>query len=90
MVITGSAIFIMPGTFDDVKKALEAFHEITYQAKSDSGTEIVVNMEVENPTELDRLCAKLKATIPHVVDITHIYMNVEEEVHKLIEQGGGE
>jgi nitrate reductase NapAB chaperone NapD len=83
MVITGSALFIEPGTFETVREKLKAFAQVTYHVCSDSGTELVVNIEADNHNALEELCTELKAEIPEIVDITHIYVNFEEEVEKL-------
>jgi len=82
VVITGSAILIEPGSDDEVLRALEGFPEVTFQVKSDSGTELVVNFESDDHETLEGICSRLKERIPQIIDITHIYVNFEEEVEK--------
>ncbi len=83
MVITGSGILVMPGAAKEVLKQLEAFPQVTLHAESDSGTELVVNLEAEDNEGLEQLCGELKARITSIVDIIHIYVNFEEEVEKM-------
>ncbi len=83
MVITGSGIFIEPGTDREVLESLKGFPEVTFQVKSESGTELVVNLEAENNHALEDLCVRLKENIPQIVDIGHMYVNFEEEVEKI-------
>ena len=83
MVITGSGILVMPGAAEEVLKQLEAFPQVTFHAESDSGTELVVNLEAEDNEKLEQLCGELKARITGIVDIIHIYVNFEEEVEKM-------
>ena len=83
MVITGSAILIEPGSDNIVLKGLEEFPAVTFHVKSESGTELVVNFEAEDHAALESLCAQLMAEIPQIVDITHVYVNFEEEVDKM-------
>ena len=82
MIITGSAILIQPGSDKEVVLALEGFPEVTFQVKSESGTELVVNFEADDHEALEGICEKLKERIPQIIDITHIYVNFEEEVEK--------
>lgn len=84
MVITGSALFIEPGSYESVLKQLEEFPEVTYQVVSATGTELVVNLEVESQGELEDLCDRLKSRIAEILDITHMYINFEDEVDKII------
>lgn len=84
MVITGSAILIEPGSDDEVLRALEGFPEVTFQVKSEAGTELVVNFEADDNEALEGICEKLKDRIPQIIDITHIYVNFEEEVEKAL------
>ena len=84
MVITGSVILINPGSDRTVLQALEGFPEVTFQVKSESGTEVVVNFETDDPQALEDLCEKLKERIHPIIDITHIYVNFEEEVEKAL------
>ena len=84
MVITGSVILIEPDSDREVLQALEGFPEVTFQVKSESGTELVVNFEADDNEALESICEKLKARIPKIIDITHIYVNFEEEVEKAL------
>ena len=84
MVITGSAILIEPGTDEEVLRALEDFSEVTFQVKSESGTELVVNFEARDQAALEEICERLKERIHPIIDITHIYVNFEEEVEKVL------
>ncbi|MBI5249728.1 MAG: hypothetical protein HY912_09550 [Desulfomonile tiedjei] len=85
MVITGSALFIEPGSYETVLERLREFPQVTYRVASDSQTELVINLEAENQGELEDLCGRLKKAIPEIVDITHLYVNFEEEVEKMLE-----
>jgi len=80
MIITGSALFIEPGTEKPVLEALARFPEVTFQAKSDSGSELVVNLEAGDHQALDLLCARLSEAIPQIVDITHLYVHFGDEI----------
>jgi nitrate reductase NapAB chaperone NapD len=84
MIITGSALFVQPGTHDRVIEKLRQFPEVTFQAKSESGSELVVNLEAGDQGALEVLCNALKDTIPEIIDVTHIYVNFEEEVEKML------
>jgi len=84
MIITGSVILIEQDSDREVLQALEGFPEVTFQVKSGSGTELVVNFEADDNEALESICAKLKDRIPQIVDITHIYVNFEEEVEKAL------
>ncbi len=85
MVITGSALFIEPGTHERVVEKLRQFPEVTFQAKSDSQTELVVNLEANDQGALELLCSSLKDRIPEIIDVNHIYVNFEEEVEKMMD-----
>ncbi|AFM26765.1 chaperone NapD [Desulfomonile tiedjei] len=84
MVITGSALFIEPGSYESVLKQLEEFPQVTVQAVSDLRTELVVNLEAESQGELEDLCDRLKSQIVEILDITHMYINFEDEVEKIV------
>ena len=84
MIITGSVILIEPDSDREVLQALEGFPEVTFQVKSEPGTELVVNFESRDHEALEGICGKLKEQIPQIIDITHIYVNFEEEVEKAL------
>jgi len=84
VIITGSAILIEPGSDDEVLRALEGFPEVTFQVKSESGAELVVNFEADDHEALGGICERLKEQSPQIIDITHIYVNFEEEVEKAL------
>ncbi|MEW6347893.1 MAG: hypothetical protein AB1646_02430 [Thermodesulfobacteriota bacterium] len=84
MIITGSAILVRSGSSQGVIEALEAVPEVTIQARSDSGTELIVNLEADDSTALDDLCARLKRSIPAIVDISHVSVHFEDEVERMI------
>ena len=73
---------IEPGSDEEVLRALEGFRQVTFQVKNESGTELVVNFEADDLEALEGICERLKGEIPQIVDITHIYVNFEEEVEK--------
>jgi nitrate reductase NapAB chaperone NapD len=83
MVITGSAIIIQPGSDAEVLERLKQFPEVTFHVKSESGTELVVNLEAKDHDALERLCSTLKESIPEIIEIAHVYMNFEEEIEKI-------
>ncbi len=83
MIITGSALFVEPGTRDKVIKQIKKYPEITYHVSSESGTELIVNFETESQADLEILCSRLRHEIPEIIDIGHVYVNFEEEVEKL-------
>ncbi len=83
MIITGSALMIKPGSDAAVLERLQQFTEVTFHVKSASGTELVVNLEAEDHDSLERLCSRLKETIPEIIEIAHVYMNFEEEIEKI-------
>ncbi|MBM4328235.1 MAG: hypothetical protein FJ118_13855 [Deltaproteobacteria bacterium] len=80
MVITGSVLFIEPGSEKPVLEALARFPEVTFQARSHSGSQLVVNLEAEDHHALDLLCARLAESIPQIVDITHLQVHFEDEI----------
>ena len=84
MVITGSVILIEPDSDREVVQSLEGFPEVTFQVKSESGTELVVNCEARDHEALEGLCERLRAQIHQIIDITHIYVNFDEEVEKTL------
>jgi nitrate reductase NapAB chaperone NapD len=84
VIITGSAILIEPGSDEEVLRALKAFPEVTFQVKSESGNELVVNFEADDPEALEDVCERMKERIPKIIDITHLYVDFEEEVEKTL------
>ncbi len=84
MVITGSALFIEPGSDRHVIERLKELSRVTYHVRSESGTELVVNLEAEDHAGLELLCSELKEHIPEIVEIAHLYVNFEEEVEKIL------
>jgi len=90
VIITGSVLVVDPDSEKEVLQALEAFPEVTFQVKSESGTELVVNLEVQDQSALDRVCGRLKESIPQIIDISHIYVNFEEEVEEMLSKEGKE
>jgi nitrate reductase NapAB chaperone NapD len=89
MVITGSAIFVLPGTERKVLGLLEKFPQVTFQVKSESGTELVVNLEAEDQDDLESLCRRIKDEIPDIMEINHVYVHFEEEVEKMVSRRNG-
>ena len=83
MVITGSALLINPGSDEAVLEKLKDFPQVTFHVKSESSTELVVNLEADDHGALDQLCDSLRRAIPEIVDIAHIYVNFEEEIEKI-------
>ncbi|MBI4965405.1 MAG: chaperone NapD [Desulfomonile tiedjei] len=83
MVITGSALLIKPGSHETVLERLKDFPEVTFHVKSQSGLELVVNLEAEDHEALEQLCYRLRESIPEIVDIAHVYVNFEEEIEKI-------
>jgi nitrate reductase NapAB chaperone NapD len=83
VIITGTALFIEPGSDRTVIQQLKQFPEVTFHVQSESGTELVVNLEAEDLEGLESLCSNLKRVISEIVDITHIYINFEEEIEKI-------
>jgi len=83
MIITGSAFLIRPGSLPTVLDKLKTFSGVTFHANSESETELVMTLEAEDHHALDALCCNLTETIPEIVNITHIYVNFEEEVAKI-------
>ena len=80
MIITGSALLIEAGSTDTVLEGLKGFPEVTFHVQSEEGTELVVNLEAEDSAALERLCQALRERIPDIVDISHIYVNFDEEI----------
>jgi nitrate reductase NapAB chaperone NapD len=80
MIITGSAFLIRPGSFPTVREKLEAFSEVTVHANSESQTELVVTLEAEDHHGLEALCVKLTETVPEILNVTHVYVNFEDEI----------
>ena len=83
MIITGSALFITPGSYEAVRERLETFHGVTFYAASESGTELVITMEAQDHEDLERLCRDIQKHIPEVVEIAHLSINFEEEIEKM-------
>ena len=83
MIVTGSALFTDAGMWEAVVNRLNEFPEVTYQARSDSGTELIVNFEADDHAALEALCDRLKQAIPQIVEIAHMYINFEEEIEKI-------
>lgn len=83
MVITGSAIFVQPGSDQRVIKRLSSYPGVTYQVQSETGTELVVNLEAEDLDALETLVLRLKHDIPEILDIAHACVNFEEEIEKI-------
>jgi nitrate reductase NapAB chaperone NapD len=82
MVITGSVIGIKPGSYAEIENGLKRFPDVTLQAVSPSGCELVVNFEAESIGLLEDLCDRIKSSFPEVIDISHVYVNMEDEVEK--------
>ena len=82
MVITGSALLIQPDSLETVLDKLKKFSGVTYYVSSDAKTELVVTLEAEDHHALDQLCSELTQNIPEILNITHVYVNFEEEVEK--------
>jgi nitrate reductase NapAB chaperone NapD len=85
MIITGSAIMVRSGTDKSVERKLEAFPQVTFHGKSNSGTDLIVNFECGDQEELESLCRTIRDSIPEIVDIGHIYVNFEDEIEKMKE-----
>ena len=83
MVITGSAIFVSPNDSGHVLSRLREFKPVTFQVASKDGSELIVNFEAENQSELETFCKHLRDQIPEIIDIGHIYINFEEEIEAL-------
>jgi nitrate reductase NapAB chaperone NapD len=84
MVITGSGILVEPGSAEEVIARIGNLPGVTFQASSESGSELVVNFEAETLSELERFCLELKANTPGILDIVHLYVNFEEEVQEIL------
>lgn len=82
MIITGSALLIRLGSTEAVIARLSEFPEVTYHACSPNGTELVVNFEAESGDHLSGLCENLKRMVPEIMDISHLYVNFEDEIDK--------
>ncbi len=80
MIITGSVLLVAPGTNCSVVEALQGFPNVTAHAQSESGSEIVITIEAEDHDFLERLCQELRETITEIIEISHVYMNFEEEI----------
>lgn len=87
MIITGSALFIEPNSSDAVLEKIGRFPAVTFQVMSESGKELVVNLEAEDHGALENLCRELRTEIPEILEIAHIYVNFEEEVEKMAATG---
>jgi len=83
MIITGSVLFVRPGDDGKALLALEKFPAVTFHVRSESGTELVVNLEAEDHGELEDLCKQLQEQIPEILEIGHLYVNFEEEIEKM-------
>ena len=83
MVITGSAILVEPGTGELVAECLKEYPQVTYHVQSESGTELIVNLEAEDFDDLEKLSFELKEEISAIVEVAHIYVNFEEEIEKI-------
>jgi nitrate reductase NapAB chaperone NapD len=83
MIITGSALLVRPGAAEAVIARLAEFPEVTYHACSENGTELVVNFEAQGGDDLTWLCENLKKMVPDIIDISHLYMNFEDEIEKI-------
>ncbi len=86
MIISGAALFVLPGSFETVLAGLHRYPEVTFHARSEAGDEIVVTIEADNTHHLEFLCASIKEGIPEVVDISHVYMNMEDEVEEMLKR----
>jgi len=82
MVITGSVILIRPGSSNAVLGQLKKYPSVTFHVQSEPGTELIVNFEAEGFEELENLCEEIKDSTPDIIDITHVYLNFEEEIEK--------
>ena len=83
MLITGSTIFIEPDSDREVLERLKKFPEVTFHVQSEAGTEMIVNLEADDHQSLERICCEIKERIPQIIEISHIYVNFEEEVEKI-------
>ena len=83
MIFTGSAIYVEPGSDEQVVERLKEFPGVTFHVKSESGGELVVNLEAEDHTALEQLCLSLREKIPEIVEIVHLAVNFEEEIEKI-------
>jgi nitrate reductase NapAB chaperone NapD len=83
VVISGTALFIQPGSSASVIARLHDFPAVTFHVQSEAGTELVVTVEAHDFNALERICDDLKQGIPQIVDIAHVYVNFEDEVEKI-------
>jgi hypothetical protein len=83
MIITGSALFIEPGSHQAVLERLKTFPEVTFHVASDSRTELVITIEAQDQLDLERVCRELHEHIPEIVEVAHLYINFEEEIEKI-------
>jgi len=51
---------VRPGSDTVVEGKLEVFPEVTFHGKSDSGMDLIINIEADNHNELENLCQKIK------------------------------
>jgi len=56
---------------------------VTFHVISEKGTDLVVNFEAEDHGHLERLCETIKQQVSGVVDISHVYVNFEDEIPKI-------
>ncbi len=84
MVITGSVIYVSPQNSDYVVSKLGDYPQITFHVGSDDGSELIVNFELSSQAEIEPFCNMLKAHIPEIIDIGHVYVNFEDEVDYLL------
>ncbi len=83
MIITGSALFIEPGSHEAVLERLKVFPEVTFHVASDSRTELVITIEAQDHADLERLCREMQEQIPEIVEVAHLYINFEEEIERI-------
>lgn len=74
---------VRSGTDLDVQRKLKAFPQVTFHGKSDSGMDLIVNLEADSHDELEKLCQQIKDSIPQIIDIGHICINFEDEIEKI-------
>lgn len=74
---------VRSGTDLVVQHKLKAFPQVTFHGKSDSGMDLIVNLEADNHDELEGLCQEIKDSIPEIIDIGHICINFEDEIEKI-------
>jgi hypothetical protein len=83
MIITGTALFVEPGSCRAVLEGLKVFPEATFYAASESGTELVITLEAKDHSDLERLCREMQEQIPTIVEVAHLSVNFEEEIEKI-------